>query len=229
MNKSDDGVLIAEAIRRLYAQAGLPWPPPLSLLVAPVPLDRLIASYNLVHEEVPGLTAAAAGAFLARWGLQRPELLADTAPLAGFLFANASGGYILVNAEDNLPRRRFTAAHELGHYLLHFLPRLEAERDAETYLVQSDAGDMVREEEKAADDKTLSLPEMERQANRFAAELLMPEVVCRTMRAYTVSSRFLEHHLARDLLVSREAMRWRLRSLHVTQLPARSASDGFAQ
>jgi Zn-dependent peptidase ImmA (M78 family) len=54
---------------------------------------------------------------------------------------------------------------------------------------------------------------MERQANRFAAELLMPEAVCRAMRAYTVSSRFLEHQLARDLLVSREAMRWRLREL----------------
>jgi hypothetical protein len=213
MNEREDDIRIADTIRRLHAKAGLPWPQSFSRPVVPVPLDRLIASFNLVHEEVPGLSRAAAGAYLTRWGLERPELLTDGEPLAGFLFANASGGYILVNAEDNLPRRRFTAAHELGHYLLHFLPRLQAARDTETYLVQSDAIDMVREDEKAIDDKTLSLPEMERQANRFAAELLMPEAVCREGWEFTVPKRFLEHQLARDLLVSREAMRWRLRDL----------------
>jgi Zn-dependent peptidase ImmA (M78 family) len=67
----------------------------------------------------------------------------------------------------------------------------------------------------------LSLPEMERQANRFAAELLMPEAVCRTASAqyaagFTTTPRFLEHHLAGDLLVSREAVRLRLRSLSLT-------------
>jgi hypothetical protein len=216
MSPANDGVLIAEAIHQLYSAAGLPRPASTQHPVVPVPLDRLIAGYNLVHEEVPGLTRAAAGAFLARWGLPRPELLADVEPLAGFLFANASGGYILVNADDPLPRRRFTAAHELGHYLLHFLPRMQAERDPETYLVQTDSGDTVREEEKAADDKALSLPDMERQANRFAAELLIPVSMCRAASEHHARSRFLEHHLARDILVSREAMRWRLRSLHVT-------------
>jgi len=221
MSQTDDSLLVAGAIGRLFAAAGLPWPPPARRAVVPVPLDRLIATYNLVHEEVPSLTRAAAGAFLARWGVQRPELLEDASPLAGFLFANASGGYILVRADDPLPRRRFTAAHELGHYLLHFLPRLQAAQDRETYLVQDDSGETVREEDKPSGDNALSLPEMERQANRFAAELLMPETVCRTVSAlyaarFRTPSRFLEHHLARDLLVSREAMRWRLRLLSLT-------------
>ena len=209
------GVRVAEAIERLHDAAGLPWPPPVGPAVIPVGLDRLVATHNLVHEEVPALSRAAAGAFLARWGIHRPELLDDASPLAGFLFANAGGGYILVRADDPLPRRRFTAAHELGHYLLHFLPRLDAERDRVMQIVQDDGADTVREDEE------LSLPEMERQANQFAAELLMPEAVCRTVTElyaarFRTPPRFLEHHLARDLLVSRDAMRWRLRNLDLT-------------
>ena len=221
MNQANDCVLVADAIRRLYAAAGLPWPPPANRALVPVPLDRLIATYNLAHEEVPGLTRAAVSAFLSRWGVQRPELLEDTSPLAGFLFANTRGGCILVRADDPLPRRRFTAAHELGHYLLHFLPRWQVEKAPETYLVRDDDADTVREEEKPADDKTLSLPEMERQANQFAAELLMPEAVCRVAHEqynarFKTTPRFLEHHLASDLLVSRKTVRWRLRSLNLT-------------
>jgi Zn-dependent peptidase ImmA (M78 family) len=218
---SDDGILIAEAIPRLHAVAGLSWPPPAHRTVVPTPLDRLIAASNLSHEEIPGLSRAAAGTFLARWGVQRPELFEDNSPLTGFLFAHAKGGYILVNADDVLARRRFTAAHELGHYLLHFLPRLRQARDNETYLLQEDDTDMVRENENPASDKMLSLPEMERQANRFAIELLMPEAVCRLAceqyaARFAVPPRFLEHHLAGDLLVSREAIRGRLRSLSLT-------------
>ncbi len=220
MSEVPEGVLVADAIRQLHAAAKLTWPPPSNGVLVPVPLDRLIATYNLVHEEVPGLSRAAAGAFLARWNVQRPELLEDTSPLAGFLFANTRGGYILVRADDPLPRRRFTAAHELGHYLLHFLPRLQAARDPETHLMQADGDETVREEEKGIEENALSLPEMERQANRFAAELLMPEAVCREAREnyasrFGTTVRFLEHHLSGDLLVSRDAVRWRLRGLRL--------------
>ncbi|HWG43010.1 MAG TPA: ImmA/IrrE family metallo-endopeptidase [Gemmataceae bacterium] len=216
----DDCVLVADAIRRLFAAADLPWPPLAHRPIAPVPLDRLIATYNLVHEEVLGLTRAVAGAFLSRWNIQRPELLEDASPLAGFLFANTRGGYIVVRGDDPLPRRRFTAAHELGHYLLHFLPRLDVANDVETYLIQDDDGKMVREEEKPSSDKALSLPRMEREANQFAAELLMPESVCRMAHEhyagqFRATAQFLEHHLASHLLVSGDAMRWRLRNLNL--------------
>jgi Zn-dependent peptidase ImmA (M78 family) len=234
MSEVQEGVLVADAIRQVHAAAGLPWPSPTNGVIRPVPLDRLIATYNLVHEEVSGLSRASAGAFLARWGVQSPELLEDATPLTGFLFANARGGYILVRADDSLPRRRFTAAHELGHYLLHFLPSLKANRDPETHVMQVDGDETVREEEKETEENVLSLPEMERQANRFAAELLMPEAVCREARKkyatrFGTTSRFLEHHLASDLLVSRDAVRWRLRNLNWTNLQAQSASDGLTQ
>jgi hypothetical protein len=221
MSRADDFVLVADAIQRLFAAAGLSWPPPARRTIIPVPLDKLIGTYNLTHTEVSRLSRAAAGAYLAPWGIHRPELLEDASPLAGFLFANAKGGYILVNADDPLPRRRFTAAHELGHYLLHFLPRMQAAEDVEAYLVQDDSGETVREENKPDADKGPSLPEMERQANQFAAQLLMPESVCRTAcqlyaDRFRTTPRFLEHQLACDLLVSREAVRWRLQELNLT-------------
>jgi Zn-dependent peptidase ImmA (M78 family) len=220
MSPTEDRVLVADAIARLHAAAGLPWPPPAILPIKPVPLDRLICTNNkLTHEAIPALTRSAVGMFLARWDIHRPELIEDKTPLAGFLFVNANGGVILVNADDPLPRRRFTAAHELGHYLLHLPERLRKERDPETYLMQEDEAKTVREEEKSSDDKALSLPDMERQANLFAAELLMPETLCRFVGDGVPSAttrRFLEHQLSSDLLVSRDAARWRLRNLRVT-------------
>jgi Zn-dependent peptidase ImmA (M78 family) len=181
----------------------------------PVPLDRLMAGLQLAHEEVPELSRAVAGAYLDRWGIHRPELLGDRAPLAGFLFANAAGGCILVCRGDNLARRRFTAAHELGHYLLHFLPRLQRHATPEDCLVQADDDETVQEGD------GIPLAVMEHQANSFAAELLMPEAVCRALhRRFSErmgpTTRFLEHHLSSALLVSPEAARLRLRALRLT-------------
>ena len=57
---------------------------------------------------------------------------------------------------------------------------------------------------------------MERQANRFAAELLMPATVCKAReeafrRMYGVCPRTqFAYHLASELMVSPEAMRYRL-------------------
>ncbi len=89
--------------------------------------------------------------------------------------------------------------------------------------MQDDTEERIREEEKSADDKALSLAEMEmeRQANQFAAELLMPETVCRGAYEHystrlRMTARCLERHLASDLLVSPTAMGWRLQSLNLT-------------
>jgi hypothetical protein len=219
MSAIDYSVLVADAIRRLFAAADLPWPPP-AQAVAPVPLDRLIRTMkNLEHIELSELTPAIASDFLSSAGARWPELRKDDTVLDGLLIAKASGGYVFVRADANnpLPRRRFTAAHELGHYLLHFLPSLESRPDPDAPFVRVDSVETVQEcdEEKTADDKALSLPEMERQANRFAAELLMPEAVCRlaSEQYKRASTRFLEHHLASNLLVSDTAIRWRLRNL----------------
>jgi Zn-dependent peptidase ImmA (M78 family) len=65
---------------------------------------------------------------------------------------------ILVNQDHHMNRQRFTIAHELGHYFLHNQPGIHV--------------DKVFLRDPAASEG-LHLREIE--ANRFAAELLMPE------------------------------------------------------
>ena len=235
---------IADALRRVYAAAEWRPPPPEvhrdRIVTRPVPLDRLIGSLQAVFEEVPRLTRAAAAAHLMRWGVEQAGrlqgMLHDPAPLAGLLFANAGGAFILVRGDDPVARRRFTAAHELGHLLLHFPPGVDGRpigdgATAAQPLVLGDEPESVCEafcdgdagaESRGGDNSqlvpSLSLPWREREANRFAAELLMPEAVVRELCRHYVqrcgpAPRFLEGHLATDLLVSRQAVRYRLAGL----------------
>ena len=199
MTLAAERALIADAVRRAAAAAELPWPPTGS---GPVPLYEMIAAFNLDHAELPALTRASAAAHLRSIGVERADLLTDPTPLAGFLFANDAGGCVLVRRDDPIPRRRFSAAHELGHYLLHFRATDAAEGFVKDDEMITDADDEVQ------------LATMERQANAFAAELLMPAEVClRLAGNRQASRRYLEHRLAGELLVSREAARWRLRSI----------------
>ena len=204
--------MIREAVATTFRDAGLAWPP---APAGPIPLGELIASYPVVHEEVDGLNRAAASAVLRRWDVRWTEIPREDPPLAGFLYANARSGYIFVRRGDILPRRRFTAAHELGHYRLHLGPVLA--RDV-SEMVEVDRDEEVEESGQA------ELAAMERQANRFAAELLMPESVCRVLheryaRKYGAVARYLVYHIAGDLLVSRSAIGWRLFGLGLIEKP----------
>jgi Zn-dependent peptidase ImmA (M78 family) len=82
--------------------------------------------------------------------------------LSGFLVrATKSGKAVIgVNKGHSKQRKRFTIAHELGHYLLHEgeLVHFDAERPGFRVNYRSDAASS----------------ELEREANLFAAELLMP-------------------------------------------------------
>lgn len=174
----------------------------------PVPLDRLFQAANVFHVALPGLRLAAAAEYLLRNRyVSRRELvedmLVDPSPLTGLLFWVRDDGLAFVSADDILPRRRFTAAHELGHAILH---RERMGRFISDTSV-SESGDAV--------DPT------EREADRFAAELLMPEEVLRA-RADELKGKHgvcprpvLAYRLASELLVSREAMRYRLKALGV--------------
>lgn len=80
---------------------------------------------------------------------------------------------IYVNANDGPQRRRFTAAHELAHYLLH--------RD----LLDKEGGlnrhvDVLYERVGGGNPASPFTPQHEVQANRFAAELLMPAALVRS-------------------------------------------------
>lgn len=99
------------------------------------------------------------------------------------------GFVILVQASHHPNRQRFTVAHELGHYMLH-RNRAEAEggiQDDEFY-------------------RALSGP-LETQANQFAANLLMPWPLIKSLQDRGITR---VDDLARALGVSKQAMAIRL-------------------
>lgn len=175
----------------------------------PVRLVSILEDQNLLHLEFPALTRSAVYDYLEQEGYPLPDLGEDE-PLEGFLYAVSSIGIIFVNSDEGNPisRRRFTAAHELGHFLLH-RDRMSGGRWI------GDTKETIRE---AGDAETAA---MEREANRFAAELLMPREVCLAMvsdlrKDHRIApDSVLVHRLAADLLVSREAMRNRLVNLGI--------------
>jgi hypothetical protein len=172
----------------------------------PVPLEAYFEQTGLLHAELPALTRGAVADFLGREGIRADDLGDPAEPLAGFVFTAGRVGWAFVSAADPLPRRRFSAAHELGHFVLHreAMGRFRADTDATLQEAEGDTAD-----------------QMEREANRFAADLLMPAEVCRARGAqlrtqYGCCPRgVLVYRLASELLVSREAMRYRLKALGV--------------
>ena len=112
---------------------------------------------------------------------------------------------IVVNASEAMSgdtptrRIRFTIAHELGHWICH-APSAES---APTYCRSQDISQDT--------DRTL-----EREANIFGAELLMPEVTVRSAWAAFPD----RDDLALRFEVSRLAAQWRLYSFGLAEKPA---------
>lgn len=96
---------------------------------------------------------------------------------------------VVLNVGEPEPRRRFTLAHEVGHWVC----QLEGHR-APVYCRSEDVG--------VGEGKHL-----EREANVFAAELLMPEPPVRATFGGSITE------CAATLGVSDEAMTWRLFNL----------------
>ena len=213
---------------------------PLIDLVEAVPSD-LVA--NLFYDEVQGLTYAAAAAVLGELSGAKPSP-ADVpdAPLDGLFVAwpPAPGSVglnacVLVNSDHRNPveRRRFTVAHELGHLVLHVLRRdLSAvvsgpapARFAEGVAFDDSDAEYQGEPHAEVDDDGQALgPDavatMEREADAFAAALLMPAATCRRLADrygphYGDHRDVLARRLAPDLLVSKTAMRRRLHTLGI--------------
>lgn len=108
---------------------------------------------------------------------------------------------VTVNANEGPQRKRFTAAHELGHYLLH-RDLLDGKRHLDRLF--SDGG---------RDNPYGPLsPSHEVQANKFAADLLMPAGVLRAR--YNATSDNVRE-LAELCGVSIAAMKIRLKNLGV--------------
>jgi Zn-dependent peptidase ImmA (M78 family) len=203
------------------------------------PLYDIIGSYPILTAEIEGLTFQSAVKFLtSETGQTVPVPENNSQELAGFLFIQryrkAFYGCILVEKQDSIVRRRFSAAHELGHYLLHFLPLLEAQPSTSD-LILAEGLSYAKEAPEEMPTGKLAILEspdqdirfnfigdevVEREANQFAAELLIPEETCR-QKYQTFSQKYgtkrlvLTKRLATEFLVSPEAMKWRLIALRL--------------
>lgn len=107
---------------------------------------------------------------------------------------------IYVNEEDTIERKRFTIAHELGHYFLHLSCDLNKE--------------FVDMHRRTGYNTLLS---KEREANQFAAAILMPENKVRelyeSVNNLGVSERFIIEWLSEKFFVSKSAIKFRLKNL----------------
>lgn len=134
----------------------------------------------------------------------------NSGEFVGKITKSNNSSYITVNMWENdyWPRYRFTVAHEIGHYCLHLTSSAEKEFiDREFTLFR----------------KSFALGKQEREANQFAAELLIPhkalEYKIREIMpdASTLLGKEWIEYMIRKLAdifeVSNVAMEYRLRNL----------------
>lgn len=149
----------------------------------PIDVDHLA-------EEAAGLDVQLHGSLRALLGVPGPKL-------SGLLLLAEDRVYVdAVEAERSAGRRRFTVAHELGHWRLH------RDRGDSHYCRPEDIG--------GSENDLFALKHIESEANRFAAALLMPEVA---IRAQAARLRLSIPALARRFGVSAQAMQVRLEVL----------------
>ncbi len=123
--------------------------PPVDVLAAARALGLAVYQTNLSEKNI-------SGALVRNDMLEGYNLLPETRQS---LFANPTGWTILVNDKEGGQRQRFTVAHEIGHYVLH------------RHL--SEVADGKLEDNQWYRSELSNQYEIE--ANRFAAELLMPQ------------------------------------------------------
>ena len=154
----------------------------LEITSAPVPIERIIKRCHVVLQYAP---------------------FEDD--LSGMAYINDGLSIIGINALHPPNRQRFSAAHELGHHLLH----QEQLKDA----VHVDRGLRVLMRDQVA---SQGVDTIEIQANAFAAELLMPEKMLREAIAgdeIDIESDAQIEALSKKFRVSASAIRFRLLGL----------------
>jgi Zn-dependent peptidase ImmA (M78 family) len=125
--------------------------------------------------------------------------------LSGMAFLKEGIAIIGINSNHHPNRQRYTLAHELAHIYLH-RPHLEAGVHVDQSSVNSLRRDLVSAE---------GTDSLEREANAFAAELLMP----RKLLAGTLDDRMLDLDddrllaLAKRFKVSLMALQYRLQRI----------------
>ncbi|WP_019905904.1 ImmA/IrrE family metallo-endopeptidase [Methylobacterium sp. 77] len=156
----------------------------------------------------------------ARLGILRIDDL-DTDTFEGGLVTDAKRSEGIIQAKrGGEPRRRFTIAHELGHFLMaHHVPDQPGQ-----FLCKS--SDLLRVQAKEGDQRQ----RREVEANRFAALMLMPPHLLRgAMAAFRDSD--LQHvlQLARDFAVGKEAAARSYVQYHPQRIAIVVAGNGRVQ
>lgn len=157
---------------------------------APVPVERLIKKLSIVL---------------------RHEALDEE--LSGMAYIHDGLSMIGINASHHPNRQRFSAAHELGHHILH-----SAEITGTVHVDKGATRMLLRD-----GSSSLGVDRLEIEANAFASELLMPkDLLVAEMAGVVVDvedDRQVEE-LAKKFKVSTHAMRVRLLGLLSEQLRA---------
>jgi len=128
------------------------------------------------------------------------------ADVSGLLFRDDSRRVIGVNSRESALRQRFTIAHEIGHLLLHKGRPLIVDK-----LVRVNARSSTNSPSRNE----------EREANQFAAGILMPADLVRQHASDVIedmtliSDRWLVEQMAKRFQVSLQAMEYRLVNLDV--------------
>jgi Zn-dependent peptidase ImmA (M78 family) len=127
--------------------------------------------------------------------------------ISGLLMSTGGSAFVCVNRAHPRVRRRFTTAHEIGHYILHH-------RSDPANSIHVDRGLVVNYRDSAS---TTGEHANEREANAFAAALLMPsKMLTRAVRRLSGSAPLVDYHveqLAADFDVSEQAMTIRMQQL----------------
>jgi Zn-dependent peptidase ImmA (M78 family) len=137
--------------------------------------------------------------------------------LSGFLLRDKSRIVMGVNSTHSLVRQRFTIGHEIGHLLLHSQESFHIDKSYEGFNRRT-----VKDKFERNKDSATGADRIEREANQFAAQLLMPaEFIQKDM--LKLGRIDLLHDdklgkLADDYGVSLQALMYRLNNLGYIQL-----------
>jgi Zn-dependent peptidase ImmA (M78 family) len=119
--------------------------------------------------------------------------------ISGLFVIKEEKPYIRYNGEESQERQRFTVAHELGHFILHKDAPLFVDKNEKVLYRNQDSstGEILKE----------------REANAFAAALLMPQSFVKEELSKMPSNVDTIEHLAKVFGVSTQAMSFRLSNL----------------
>lgn len=131
--------------------------------------------------------------------------------ISGILYRDEKQTVIGINSTHSKARQRFTIAHEIGHLVLH---------KGELFVDQAVRVNFRDKRSSLAEDQ------QEIEANKFAAELLMPREMirrevekCTTKKKVTTEEQLMTE-LARIFDVSEQAMGYRLFNLGIISSPS---------